>query len=455
MSNGSAGPELTPVGDELQTPEAASELERAAAALETMTSEVQGLMAELKKESEEPLISLEAEKATTAAATLREVSERSASLAKALDAAKEPDMKKLAKEVGALVGLLKALMDKYPAPAAKSDDPPAASDDPPADPADPPADPAADPPADPPKPSYPFATVAEKSLGVAATLATAKELSDELRASIEGVVKSMGELAEALKVEKADVELELPAAFTAEAPVEADVVKAMEGILRDLSSRISSVAKMVTGEEISDAVKKEVGLLQAMLTKAHEGLPVKTCKASQELVETLKGVANKAVDLLKKAEESKLEDKELLEKAQEVGKSIEALVAKYGEIKTQDEFELSDLGQILNAQGFLTQFEAAMEKLAPPADPPPTDDPPPADGNVAELTEKITALGEQLQALQAQVAKARENTPPPASGGQDPDPGAGGGGGNNADIIFPLDYNDPEYHEKLKQRGIE
>ena len=99
MSQGT-GPALAPVGNEPISPEAASELERAATALDGMAQQVEGLMADLKKEQAPPAISLEAEEGITAANTLLEVSTRSASLAKALEDAQQPDMTKLAKEAG-------------------------------------------------------------------------------------------------------------------------------------------------------------------------------------------------------------------------------------------------------------------------------------------------------------------------------------------------------------------
>jgi hypothetical protein len=447
MPEPTTGPELDTLPDgALHTPETASQLERAASALEGVASTIQGLMTNLTKDQDPPAdppapvapaapVAPEENPATVEkgklATALREVSERAASLAGAKDMAPG----KMMSEVKALITLLQGAMEKYPAPAAKSEDGIKVLGE----------------------VSEAFAAIA-KEIG--------DDLTDETVSKVDAAVGKLDELATSLEIAKKDAQL--PEIFSVEEPAKADLAKGFINLLQSASARMALVAKMV-GDEFNDAAKDEIGGIRDQVIEAKKSIPTWTTKASKGLVETLKGVAARAVTLVDKAKDVNFEDARALREVGNIQQLLGTLAGKYADVKKDSSFELSDLGQILSADRLLSQFEAELERLnltpaptpteppapvaktdPPPADPdPPAVDPEPEVPAVAELQGKLAALAGQVTELQATIAKARGPVEPPASDGGDPP-------STNVDetLLFPINYNDPAYREKLKERGI-
>jgi len=247
------------------------------------------------------------------------------------------------------------------------------------------------------------------------------------------------------------------------------------GLLRDTAIRAHTVAKMVDGKP-TDAIKQEIVTMRDTLETAKGGLPVQTSKATRDMMTSIRETTERAMHLSLEAGKAGYNDSEALRELNGATRSLTTLCDKYADIKKSEDFQLSDLSIALEAGSMLRRFEDGLKaflvkqeptetpqpepvakeepkvepkeepKEEPKTDPapapvakeepktdPPTDD---LGKTVATLASTLDALKEQINGIQATIAKSRDQVDPPAS--QDETPTQDGGGDND---LFPMDYN--------------
>ena len=465
MPEQTAGPELTPVGDELHNPEAVSELERAASALESLTAAVEQLQKSLVKADmapaaeattgeegdapTEPPADYAAKGGGAASAALREVAERAASMAAALDEAPELNAEKLATDVMALVTVLQGVIEKYPNPKQ------AACGD-----ADKTPKEGAQPMEEDEKPMCKADTallaVAEGASTLAAELTKSMMLDDATDGALALLIDAIEALSQELKIEKSAVEPVMPEVFKAQESEMEALTQAMVQVLTDVSQRATTLAKTCDQAELPQAVKDEINAIGAILAKAKEVVPTKAFEALKQFAKALQETSGRAVELTAKADEAGFSDEQARAQLQQAAEILTSLSEKFGELKKSVSFEVSDLGRVLSADRLLSQFEAELLKfglITPPAETAPAAeaDPEaapaqdPQSSQIAELTAKLQALGAQVGVLQATVAKARDVIPAAASVVSETVTNA------LSPLLFPMDYNDPVYQEEVQK----
>jgi len=506
---GIQGPELIERDGTLHTPAATTDLERAAEALDTMTSAVQELMASLKKdEGGEPAPTSEptdeTEKAGNPAVVLREVAERAMAASKACEGG-QVDPAVLADEVKALGQLLKGLIEKPAEPKAEG----AASE-----PAPPPAEEQKN--ADGAK-TNPMAEGLRKSADAAMGLlarvqAENAQVDDELGTAVRALATELQAIAQAATVEKASG-IVLPEVFTMESPETAQLVAGLVKSLRETTERLATLAKMADAGIVTDSVKKELSEVLAITGGIAEALPTQTAKASKLFSATLRDVAERALTLSRKASDAGFNEARGLREIGNIQKLLESVSVKYAQ--KSGELDISDLSAVLGADRMLNEFEEQLVKsgllkksepvkpveqaVAPAVVPVVTEPPKPETAavvtapsapapitepakpvepivaaapvatvapavtepgtpapavtepgpSVPELLAKMADMTKQISDLRALVAKARGTVPAPSAGGADPQPIR-----NDEALLFPFNYNSPAYREALdKKRG--
>ena len=445
--------ELEVVGDELYTPAVASKLEGAATALEGLTAQLGELMTRLEKGEEEKPAEPEADKESKGpgpaeeakpdngeeeteaekgkeVAVVRELAERAMSLADKLKAEPMPP-EKLKAELMGLMDLLKGLYEKYPEPESAKE---------PAKKAD--------------ETQSALAQLSESFLGLSTKLCGGAELDSDFIGQIGGACTQLEELATSLEIAKSETEPRLPEVFSASEPETQVLSDAMATLLRSAAERVSAVTKM----DVSDAVKAEIGAVRDILITAQKALPVTTAKSARNFSRTLTEVAERALTLSRKADKAGMDDRRAKRELANIQGLLAGMSEKYAGVKKAEEFNLGDLGQILDADRFLSQFEMQLAKLniGPAPEPEVVPAPKPevvateaAPDGVDALMGQISTLADQVQTMQAAIAKARGGVTAPASRG------GSAGPTENADLLFPSNYNDPAYRDNLKKRGIE
>lgn len=479
MPSPNLGPELIDTDGQLHSPAPPTELERAAAALDTMTASVQELMATLQKadgEEGEPAAAEDENKAEgNAAAALREVAERAMSASKACESG-ELAGEGLAKEVEAIGQVLLGLLEQYPAPEAgggEADAPPP----PPEQKAD------TEPPAE-----DPFVTGLQKGADSALGLLLAIEkgeavLDGNTGDALRALAVALTELAKGAQIEKAS-DVQLHEVFTMQSPDMTVLAAELTKSLRGVAERLATVAKFAAGGIVSDNVKAELAQALAVAAGIAEALPTQTAKGETLFADTLRDVAARALTLSRKADEAGYKEASALRELGNIQKLLGVLVDQNVQKR---EFSVSDLSTVLSADRMLNEFEAGLiraglikatpaqpeQKLDPAVSPTPamqvqaegnpqtgevkevkdpvatsaTADPiqPGAISepgpNPAELLAKMAEMQVQIEHLRSQVAKARSTVPAPTAASADPTPTAGDA------LLFPSNYNSPEYRE--------
>jgi hypothetical protein len=494
MSNENMGPELIEGEGGLHTPETASELERAAAALESMTTQIGALVTELQKDTTgagEPQ-AVDIEKAGAAAAAFREVAEKALSIAKALEEqGAKMDVKKLNDEAQSLIGVLKGVCEKYPSPGSGDGSYPA---------------PAA-------KAAAPCAPGDEKDKGKGKKMSPAKQLKSvaqtalalagecgrgkvapETIAKVKDLVSTLKTFATDYKVAKSEAAAALPEVMSAEDPDDDKVAEAAVSVLREVAERLGLVSKVADDEEtvetLAEPVAAEVGAVLNTVEALGAALPDKIEKAANRFAVTLREVAERALSLSKKAQLSGFNEARAIKEMKAITALLQGLIEKYPGIKKSGDMELADLGSLLSVDRFLADFEEQLAKhkmikadgqgepapapaqaaapaepapvqaepaptAAPVTEPPAAGEPapvtePPKDNPNAELLAKMEAMQKQIGELQTLVAKARGTVQAPASTG---DEGSTDGGGEVEPPLFPDNFNSPAYREALAKRA--
>lgn len=460
MSGANLGPELIVDGDELYT-DGATDLERAATALENMTSQIGELVSELRKEQASE--STGTEKASGAlAATFREVAERAMSLAKMCEG--ETDMKKVFEEASALIGLLKSVLEKYPKPIGEPVAPAKAEDSQPSAPevrsgiAPGPA----------------FRELAEMALSLSGMVPD--EPNPEFAKKSHELVARFASVGRELNIEKAEavkVDEEASAATITQ-------------ILREIAERMGVAAK-IAGEDavdtVSDAIAAELRKAWGMMDGLCAVLPVQTAKAASRISTTLREVAARAMSLASEANRAGFNDSKATKELKQIVALIGGLIEKYPNAKKADDLELTDIGALLSVEHMLGDFEAQLRKhdlLSRPSAPEPASVqgskvetakapvvadavvpaatvnkdapesaqvPAPGPTPVDIMLAKMETMQDELRKLRGIVAKARGEVPPPASIAEDAlltddDP-----------LLFPSNYNAIEYREAVERRS--
>lgn len=491
MSNENMGPELIEGEGGLHNPETASELERAAAALESMTSQIGALVTELQKDTTgagEPQ-AVDIEKAGAAAAAFREVAEKALSIAKALEAqGTKMDVKKLNDEAQSLIGVLKSVCEKYPypgtgsggypAPAAKAA--PCASDEKDKGKKMPPA--------------KQLKSVAQTALALAGECGRGKVTSETV-AKVKELVGTLKEFATSYKVAKSEAAASLPEVMSAEDPDDDKVAEAAVTVLREVAERLGLVSKVAEEDEVetlAEPVAAEISAVLTTMEALEAALPDKIEKASNRFAVTLREVAERALSLSKKATQVGFNEARAMKEMKAISALLQGLIEKYPGIKKSGEMELADLGSLLSVDRFLSAFEEQLTKhkmmkgeetqppvaqpapaaaapaqsepapapaaaaAAPVTEPPasgepaPVTEPPKTENPNAELLAKMEAMQKQIGELQTLVAKARGTVQAPASTGDDD---AGEGEGTVDPLLFPDNFNSPAYREALAKRA--
>jgi hypothetical protein len=459
MPEQTAGPELTPVGDELHNPEAVSELERAASALESLTAAVEQLQKSLVKADpapaaeattgeagempDEPPADYAAKGNGAASAALREVSERAASLAAALDEAPEMDAEKLNKDVADLVGVLQGIIEKYPSPTMQQTEAKEAAMAP-----EPDKEPAC-------KAEVALTALADQANALVAELTKSLMLNDETDSALAQLIAAVDALAGELAIEKSAVEPVMPEIFKAEESEMSALAQAMVQVLTDVAQRATTVAKTCDQAELPQAVKDEINAIGAILVKAKEVVPTKAFEALKQFAKALQESTGRVAELTAKADEAGFSDEQARAQLQQAAEILISLSEKFGEVKKSVAYEASDLGKVLSADRLLTQFEAELlkfglisqpsETAGAPAEPETASAQPDTSEQIADLTAKLQALSAQVGVMQSSVAKARDIVPAAASVVPEVS------GAAVSLLLFPMDYNDPAYLEEVQK----
>lgn len=471
MPGQTPGAELTPVGDELRSQEAVSELERAATALEGLTAAVETLQKSFTStgqgEAQAPQTpaqspaanapqgaaatstgnqdSTDGGQATTvekmggaAAAALREVSERAMSLAKALDEAPEIDTAKLGMEIEALVKVLVGIVEKYPSPEAAQKN--AEGQTAKTEKAD--VDVSAE-----------LQAASDKALSMASAISNAGETSETNVAEIDEILGKIGTVGAVVGLEKSNSDPKLPDVFSQENVEKSAFAEGMAKVLRDVAERTNTLCKLAKGQEaMSAAGKEELATLQAILTKAKDSIPTKVTKAAYNVQARLREIAGRALNLSEKADKRGMKDSKQFKELSTIKAIIDELEKKCKTVKKGAVIDVTDFDQILTAEKLVEAFTSELAKLE-------EDEAKAAaaletkqeDERVQSLLSQINTLTGQVSELQATVAKAREKVPTPATVTEPKQADVA----KNADILFPMDYNDEAYRAELKKRGLE
>lgn len=464
------GAELTSVGDELRSQEAVSELERAATALEGLTAAVETLQKSFAStgqgdaqtpptDTQPPTASalqsaaaastgnqdpVQGGQTTTvekaggaAAAALREVSERAMSLAKALDEAETIDTSKLGMEVEALVKVLVGIVEKYPSPEAAQKNAQGAAQIVKAD-VDIPTE---------------LQAASDKALSMASAISNAGETSENNVAEIDEILGKIGAIGSVVGLEKSNSDPKLPDVFSQENVEKSALAEGMAKVLRDVAERTSTLCKLAKGQEsMSAAGKEELATLQAILIKAKDSIPTKVTKAAYNVQARLREIAGRALNLSEKADKRGMKDTKQFKELATIKAIIDELEKKCKTVKKGAIIDVTDFDQVLTAEKFIEAFTSELAKLE-------EDEVKAAaatqnkeeDARVQSLLSQINALTGQVSELQATVAKARGKVQTPATVTEPTQEQVA----KNADILFPMDYNDEAYRAELKKRGLE
>jgi hypothetical protein len=465
MTTQNLEPELVQgAGGDLHNPETASDLERAAVALEGLTGQIGELVSQLKNDGGQDSDGQnDVDKAASAiSAVFREVAEKGMSICQALEQeGVKVDMKKVYAEATALIELLKGVMKKYPSPAPEQGKPapdqqtpaPAAK----SEGGQPPPPPVVEPPTTCPGPM--LREVAEEALGMASL--TGLALVEAVKA-FAGKIKT---LAESFKISKSETAPTLPEGVSAADVDMEEALPACAAMFRAIAEQLGIVAK-VAGEAATDSVAEpiaaEIAAVRSIVDALAEKLTVHTEKAKNKFAVTLREVAERALSLSQKAQQANFNEPRAMKELKQISILLQGLVEKYPKVKKSDDLELSELGMLLNADQFLSSFEEQLHKhqllptepivkpvIEPVIEPPvvnPSAGDPPVAPPVEELLAKMQSMQKQIGELQALVAKARGTVPAPASAGEPPASSTGS-------LLFPNNYNSPAYREALTKRA--
>lgn len=450
------GPALIDDGDGLHTPDEGTDLERAAAALETMTVQLGELVSELKKDDDAPVAPVpevkpeEPTEVEVATAAFREISERAAKMY----SDGPPDMTKVTAEANELINMLKSVVER---PTAKAEepvvvDPPAVIDPPIVEP----------PPVSQIAPGPAFRVLAETALDLSNNVPA--EMQSEFAAKARELADRFAAVAEALQIAKSD---KAPEGIDEEASQEA-----IGKILHDIAMRLGIVAK-VAGEtpsdKVSDVIAGEFRKAWDMATSLGLALPQQIEKAASKFSSTLGQIAGRAMRLASSARQAGFSEPKAMKELKQLSALINGLIAKYPGVKKAEDLELPDLGMVLNAEHMLNDFEDALRKhsliapepvapvietpVAPVIETPvvaiaPEVTPEPVIPDPNALLAKMEAMQKQIATLQSFVAKARGEVPPPASAGEELALTT-----NDDPMLFPHNYNSSEYREALGRRS--
>lgn len=455
------------------------------------------------KEAQTPAPPVEVEKAQSGP-IVREVAERAASLAAAMEAA-EPDPQKLNAEVEALVALLMGIVDKYPKP--EADGYPAPDKYP-----EPMAKACAEGEC---MGAAAIREVAEKAMSLAnaldsdsppdqaAMIEEVKWLIEALQATaekyppidVQDACASAGkdkekvhkeEPSEILRKAAADLylvyaELESTGdlnalkgvdAVQSSLPMLTDVAKAEAQMPEDITqiknllcttiAKAGAIATVWAVEACQEQRDKDLATLAASLEVLIKAIPSPEAKAADAISEAILDLVEKAKSIEAQAKELNCveEDLSLLSQAQE---TLDALQIKYvGVQKAAAAPDIVDMASLFSANRVLDQLNRGLQKLgfvaketketeetkaADAATAAPVDNPFEAAFKV--LSDKVDAIVEKLS--KAEVAKSVDSIPGPAAAGMKSAPGKP----HDDFPACPGNYNDPAYRALLKARGLD
>jgi Skp family chaperone for outer membrane proteins len=292
--------------------------------------------------------------------------------------------------------------------------------------------------------------------------------------SIKKLATDLQKIVSELKIKKAEVVPVLPETFSVEEPETGALAEAVVKVLRQMAENVSTIAKVAeTSEEVSETVQTEIGTADALLTAMAEKLPTQTAKSAKLFSTTLSEVAERALTLSRKANESGFRETRALREISNIQKLLEGVAQKYAGVKKAGEFDIGDLSAVLGADRLLNEFEAQLVKHGMISEPPKVEPPvlaapviqpaappvaPPVEQVAAvvspapdqnpEILAKMETMAKQLAELRTIVAKARGTVAAPASAGNDLITEH-----NDEALLFPENYNSPAYREALAKRA--
>lgn len=299
------------------------------------------------------------------------------------------------------------------------------------------------------EPSPDFAAVLRKAATDMYAIAASVDSGSSINEGIEGLFAVQAELApafEKLPIAK-DIVLQFGGSNAEEQKAE------FAHMLKSAVAKAGALSA-VTGLEVGqDEQARDLGYVKAALDALIGSVPTRAEKSSQIISEALQDSINRAAQLAKQAEELKFDNAENLTELQNVQGTLNGLATKYVDVK-KAAYEVNDLSAIFAANKFLDQLNTGLSKLGFITK---DEEAPPVEASTLNIVEVLTNLTAKVEALathfqQTQVEKAVDSIPGPAASKQittTPD---------SSESDFPAcpdNYNDPGYRALLQARGFD
>jgi hypothetical protein len=351
--SGAALQELEVVGDELHNPMVVSteDLEKASQVLSDLSSAIEqwkkGIaqndhpqkLAELIAEATRLHAPVDKGQIGPASQVLRQIGEKALALVQGLQT--DPATVDLTNELAAIIGLLNQLANKYPKPDSRVSS------------------------------KYPtlkgdfgsqMIGVAEMALQSSQKIISEKAVTRDIHAEIETLVYELGGLSAQYSVAKNESKPNLPP-ISEEGEEGFAHAMAMNQVLKEVTDRATTLAKMADSKNPSDAVKTEIGALHDLVKAAKERCPMQTAKAAGgAFSKTLREVSERALSLSSKAKAPGFEAGKGMREIRSLVTLLQGLTEKYPNVKKADEVEMSDFGLLLDASRRLDDIEDEIAK---------------------------------------------------------------------------------------------